>query len=159
MESPNSLTGADNVASEEMSGLFNQIEEGMTAEQVQAIQALDLSGQAMADLASQYGFQMGGGGGPGNLTPEMQSTLQAARGSGQAPEGSTPGSGPPPDMGAGGGPFFVFRGESGGGQGFFRQGSESGSSAATGEPHLPGRDHPAGGEGTTINTCNRKQMC
>ena len=82
-----SLTGADNVASEEMSGLFNQIEEGMTAEQVQAIQALDLSGQAMADLASQYGFQMGGGGGPGNLTPEMQSTLQAARASGQAPEG------------------------------------------------------------------------
>ncbi len=135
----NSLTGADNVASEEMSGLFDQIEQSMTPEQVQAIQALDLSGQGMADLASKYGFQMGGGAGPGDLTPEMQSTMQAARASGQMPQGFTPGEGgAPPDIGAGG-PTFEFRGNGGGGQGFFRQGNASGNSgsasaAATGNP-------------------------
>jgi hypothetical protein len=133
-----SLTGADNVASEELSGLFDQIEESMTAEQVQAIQALDLSGQGMADLASKYGFQMGGGAGPGNLTPEMQSTMEAARASGQMPQGFNPGEGgAPPDMGAGS-PSFELRGNGNGGQGIFRQGNASGNSgsasAATGNP-------------------------
>jgi hypothetical protein len=124
----NSLTGADNVATEEMNGLFSQIEESMTADQVQAIQAMDLSGQGMSDLASKYGFQMGGGG-PGNLTPEMQSTMEAARASGQRSQGGMA----PPDAGGGGGPSFDFQGgpPPGGGQGFFRQGSGGSSSSGT----------------------------
>jgi hypothetical protein len=132
-----SLTGADNVASEEMSGLFDQIEQSMTPEQVQAIQALDLSGQGMADLASKYGFQMGGGAGPGDLGPEMQSTMEAARASGQMPQVLALGEGgTPPDIGAGG-PAFELRGN-GGGQNFFLQGNASGNSGsvspATGNP-------------------------
>lgn len=136
----NSLTGADNVAAEETTGLFNQIQEAMTGEQMQAIQAMDLSGQNMADLAGKYGFQMGGGG-RGNLTEEMQATMEAARASGEMPEGFTPGMAPP-EGGAGfrvegGGPT---QGGQGGGQGFFTQrgnnGGTSGQSAgtATGNP-------------------------
>ncbi len=135
----NSLSGADNVAEEETTGLFNQIQEAMSSEQMQAILAMDLSGQNMADLASQYGFQMGGGG-PGNLTEEMQATMEAARASGQMPEGFTPGMAPP--EGAGfrierGGPMS---GGEGGGQGFFMQRGNNGgtsgqsASAATGNP-------------------------
>jgi hypothetical protein len=137
----NSLTGADNVATEEMNGLFKQIEEAMSSDQVQAIQAMDLSGQGMADLASKYGFQMGSVG-RRDITPEMQSTMEAARASGEMPQGFGPGgNGAPPD-GGGGGPSFQFRGEGsgGGGQGFFAQRSNNSSSsgasatATTGNP-------------------------
>ena len=136
----NSLTGADNVAAEETTGLFDQIQEAMTGEQMQAIQDMDLSGQNMADLAGKFGFQMGGGG-PGNLTEEMQATMEAARASGEMPEGFTPGMAPPEGGGfrmpEGGG--TMPDGE-GGGQGFFMQrGNNSSSSgqsasAATGNP-------------------------
>jgi hypothetical protein len=124
----NSLSGADNVAAEETTSLFNQIQETMTSEQVQAIQAMDLSGQNMADLASKYGFQMGGGG-RGELTEEMRATMEAARLSGQMPEGFTPGMAPPEGgvfRGEGGGPPL---GGQGGGQGFFVQRSDNGSSS------------------------------
>ena len=118
----------------------------MTADQVQAIQAIDLSGQKMADLASQYGFQMGGAG-RGNLTEEMQATMEAARASGQMPQDMGGGGMAPPDGGGGsmpgGGPSFEFRGADaggGGGQGFFVQrgnnssSSSQGSAAITGNP-------------------------
>lgn len=135
----NSLSGADNVAAEETASLFKQIQEAMTGEQVQAIQAMDLSGQSMADLAGKYGFQMGGGG-RGELTEEMRATMEAARASGEMPEGFTPGMAPPEGGGfrvEGGGPPS---GGEGGGQGFFMQrGNNSGSSgqnanAVTGNP-------------------------
>jgi hypothetical protein len=137
----NSLTGADNVATEEMNGLFDQIEAAMTSEQAQAIQAMDLSGQNMADLASKYGFQMGGGG-RGEITEEMRATMEAARASGQFPQGFSPGNGPPDSGGAGGGPSFEFRGEGpgGGGQGFFAQGG--GNRNSSGQSVTPTTGNP-----------------
>ena len=135
----NSLSGADNVAAEETTSLFKQIQEAMTGEQMQAIQEMDLSGQNMADLAGKYGFQMGGGG-RGALTEEMQATMEAARASGEMPEGFTPGMAPPDGAGfrvEGGGPP---PGGEGGGQGFFMQRGNNGgtsgqsASAATGNP-------------------------
>jgi hypothetical protein len=77
-----------------------------------------------------------------DITPEMQSTMEAARASGQMPQGFVPGgNGAPPD-GGGGAPQFQFRGEGsgGGGQGFFAQRSDNRSSsgasatATTGNP-------------------------
>jgi hypothetical protein len=127
----NSLSGADNIATEETQGLFGQIEDAMTPEQMQAIQGMDFSGENMAELASTYGFQMGGGR-RGELSEEMRATMEAAQASGQMPEGFTPGMAPP--EGAefrleGGGADGPIPGE--GGQGFFMRGAE-GNSAASG---------------------------
>lgn len=124
-QAADSLSSADNITPEETQGLFDQIEEAMTTAQLQAIQSMDLTEQSMADLASQYGFQIGGpggGAGPGNVTEEMRATMQAARESGQMPEGFTPGMAPPD----GGGPIPGGEGGMpGGGQGFFRNRSNN----------------------------------
>ena len=118
-----SLTGADNVAPEELNAVFKQIKEAMTADQMIAIQAMDLSGGIMRDLADKYGVELPGGG-FSDLTPEQQATMEAARASGQAPQGFGPGGGgPPPD----GGEFFPGGGE-GGPPGANRQGSSSSGS-------------------------------
>lgn len=103
------LSASDNVASEELEAVFNQIQDSMTAQQLSAIDEMDLSPQNLASLAQELGIEM-----PnrfGNLTPEMQSTLEAARASGQRPEGFVPDAGGPPGgFEGGGGPPGGFEG-------------------------------------------------
>jgi hypothetical protein len=123
----NSLTGADNITNEEMNGLFKQIQETMTANQMKAIQSMDLSGQSMTDLAKKYGIQMPGNG-FGNLSPEQQATMEASRGSGQQASGgfqppAEPGGGGPPPGGGPDGGGGAFPG--GGSQSSSRSGSQS----------------------------------
>jgi hypothetical protein len=92
------LSGADNVTPQELEGLFKQIQKAMTAEQMQAIQSMDLSGPNMAEVAKELGLELPAGG-PGNLTEEQQATIEASRQSGQMPPADFGGGGggPPPD--------------------------------------------------------------
>ena len=88
------LSEADNVTPQELEGLFKQIQKAMTAEQMQAIQSMDLSGPNMADIAKELGLELPAGG-PGNLTEEQQATMEASPQSGQMPPADL-GGGPPP---------------------------------------------------------------
>ena len=98
-----SLGQSDSVAAEEIQAVFNQIEETMTAEQVEAIAAMQLTQEDMANLAEELGLNMGAGGRFGEMTPEMQATIEAARESGEFPPGGIPGGGGFPGGGPGGG--------------------------------------------------------
>jgi hypothetical protein len=92
-----SLSNADNVTAKELEGLFKQIQDTMTPEQVKAIQSMDLSGQNMAQLAQDLGIELPFGG-PANLSSEQQATMEASRQSGQGAGGF------PIEGGPGGGP-------------------------------------------------------
>lgn len=114
----NSLASSDTTAPEEIEALYEQIQEAMTPEQNAAIEALSLTREDMAGLAEEFGLQFGGNpGAGGELTPEMQATMEARRASGEggpAGAGDFPaggpgqgrfleGGGPPPEFNAGGG--------------------------------------------------------
>lgn len=110
-----SLSDSDTVADAEMEAIFNQIEDTMSSEQISAISELQMNQEEMAQLMEDLGISFGGGG-FGDLSPEMQATAQAARESGEGfpgggfiigggPGGEIPGGG----FGGGQGP---------GGQGF-----------------------------------------
>ena len=96
-----SLSESETAAEAELEAVFNQIEDTMTAEQINAIANLQLTGEAMAQLMEDLGISFGFGGDRfGNLTPEQQATAQAARESGEGPPGGVfPGGG----QGRGGG--------------------------------------------------------
>ena len=128
-----SLSEADNVHPQELEGLFKQIQKAMTAEQVQAIQSMDLSGPDMAEVAQELGLELPAGG-PGDLTEEQQATMEASRQSGQMPPADF-GGGPPP----GGMP-------DGGGSGF-QGGGPQGSSSNNGQT---ARQSSVGGFGNAI---------
>jgi hypothetical protein len=105
-----SLSQSDNITEEEMNALYKQIQETMSAEQLETITALQLSFEDMQTIAEQYDFEFGRGGGLGfeNLSPELQATAQARRESGEFPmpgEGGGLGRGMGEGGGAGGG-FF-----------------------------------------------------
>ena len=110
-----SLSESDTITAEEFQAVFNQIEDIMTTEQMDAITSMDLSQETMAAIGEKYGltFGPGGGGGfdPSNLTEEQLATREAFQQSGQDPAngggfpGGGLGEGGPPDGGfAGGGP-------------------------------------------------------
>ena len=114
-----SLGSSDTVAAEEMNALYNQIQETMSTDQIDAIDAMQLTGASMSEIAQKLGIELfgnGGGGRLGTFTPEMQATAQAARESGQfqrgdfpvPPQGGFPGGGP----GGGGGFGGEFQGGS-----------------------------------------------
>jgi len=96
-----SLSESETAAEAELEAVFNQIEDTMTAEQINAIANLQLTGETMAQLMEDLGISFGFGGDRfGNLTPEQQATAQAARESGEGPAGGEfPGAG----QGRGGG--------------------------------------------------------
>jgi len=101
------LSESETAASQEIQAVLNQIQGTLTTEQIQAIDAMQLTMADMNALAESLGLDFGGGGRFGNLTPEMQATMQAARESGQAPPGGFgggmgPGMGGGPGGGAGG---------------------------------------------------------
>lgn len=77
-QAANTLMTSGNASTADQEAAFQQIQDAMTAGQMQAIQSMDLSGQNMLDLAQKLGIEMPGG--------------QAG---GQPPDG-TPGPGGPP---------------------------------------------------------------
>jgi hypothetical protein len=100
-----SLSSADNVTTQEREAVFNQIQKAMTDEQMQAIQALDVSGQNMGEVMQELGIALPAGG-PDNRNDEGQSALRSALEGGQGPGGGGPpaGGGPPPGGGGEGMP-------------------------------------------------------
>ncbi len=97
-----SLSESETAATAEAEALVNQIQETMTAEQMDAIAAMNLSMQDLAAIQETLGIEGGSGGfgGGGEVDPELQATRQAARESGEAPPGG--GLGPGGGQGRGG---------------------------------------------------------
>jgi hypothetical protein len=113
-----SLSSSDNTSAAEMTAIYQQIQEAMTAGQIQVIQGLNLSPTEMQALMEKYGVQLPQGG-PGNQSGSTAATPGANRssnnsagGGGEFPGGGPGGAGgPPPD---GGGPGFDAGGTSSG---------------------------------------------
>lgn len=85
-----SLSSSDTAATEEIQGLFDQIEEALTGEQRQAIAEMSLTGETMSEVFQSLGIEPGtgiGAGRFGDLTEEQRATMEAARESGQMPGG------------------------------------------------------------------------
>jgi len=105
-----SLSASNNVTTQELDGLYKQIQKAMTPEQMGAIQSMDLSAENMAEVMEKLGMEP-----PmnpmGELSPEQQSNMEARRSSGQRPEGFVPGGGQGGGPGGGMGPEFGFSGE------------------------------------------------
>ena len=82
-----SMSADSNTSIEELNGLYEQIQESMTAAQIQAIQDLSLTPEETQALMQQYGVQMQAPqGAPGNLSEEERATRIAefrAQGGGQ----------------------------------------------------------------------------
>ncbi len=90
-----SLSSSSNTSAAEMSAVYKQIQDAMTAEQVQAIKDLNLSQTDLQTLMQQYGVQM----------PQMPNGTPVARSqSGSSSSGGT-GGGQVGDPGAGGPPM------------------------------------------------------
>lgn len=99
------LSTSDSAAMEEIQAVFKQIEQTLSPDQLQAIAEMELNREAMGQAFEQLGIEIATGQGRfGDLTPEMQATLEAARASGEGfPEGFTPPGGGIPGSGPGGG--------------------------------------------------------
>jgi hypothetical protein len=96
-QAADSLATSGNASSTDLEAAFQQIQAAMTADQLQAIQSMDLSDQNMQALTQKLGIAMPAG--QATLTPEQQATLEAggyssAGANGQPPAG-TPGPGGP----------------------------------------------------------------
>jgi hypothetical protein len=89
------LSNSETAANQELQALVNQIQRTMTPEQLKAIEDMKLSFRDMGSIAEELGLDFGSGG-FGNMSPEMQATMQAARESG---------GGPPEGFGGGPGGF------------------------------------------------------
>lgn len=107
-----SLSQSETVAAEELQAVINQVQDTMTAEQIAAIESMELTMQDLGAIAEELGLELNNFGGRfGELSPEMQATREAARESGQfpgggqgsGPGGGIPGSGPGGGQGFGGG--------------------------------------------------------
>jgi len=104
----NSMSSNQNTVKAEIDAVYAQLWDTLTAQQADAIHALKLTNQDFSEVAQSQGWEINTGfqfGGNGTLTPEMQSTMEARRASGDFPQGG-------PGGGEGGG--FVFRGGEGG---------------------------------------------
>ena len=100
-----SISSSDTAAQEEMDALVEQIQETMTAEQVQAIEAMNLTSQDMFTIMQEQGL---GGGGPMMTQGTPQAGPNGDLPAAPAGGGDFGGGGPPPSGGGPGG---------GGGQG------------------------------------------
>jgi hypothetical protein len=144
-----SLSRSSSASLDEITALYKQIQESMTAEQVQAIKDVSLSPEEMQVLLKKFGVEgsLGGGNRP-SLTDEQKATMQARRSSNSSggntagdAQGGGPGGGMPPDAGAGGG-----MPQDGGGV------PGTGQQNAQGTPVAPqsGRGRPGGGLNTML---------
>jgi len=88
-----SLSQSETAATEELQAVIDQIEDTMTAEQLAALADTSLGFEDMGAIAEEFGLEFGGGQ-FGDISPEMQATMQAARESGQFPPEGFGGPGP-----------------------------------------------------------------
>ena len=79
-----SLSESETAATAEVEAIINQINDTMTSEQLDTIAAMELTMEDFSDLSAALGIESFGFGG-GNMDPEMQATMQAARESGEDP--------------------------------------------------------------------------
>jgi hypothetical protein len=94
-----SLGESETAAQAEIDAVISQIQDTMTSEQMDAIEAMELTMQDMSTVAEILGVEIRFGGGRfGEISPEMQETMEAARESGEFPGG-----GPGGGMGLGSG--------------------------------------------------------
>lgn len=93
------LSTSNTTAAAEMTALYSQIQEAMTAQQIQAIKDVSLSPSDMQTLRQKYGSPQSGSADQKSTQAALSSQLQGG-GPGGGPDGS-PG-GPPPDAGGGG---------------------------------------------------------
>jgi hypothetical protein len=135
-----SLASSDTTAQAEVDAIINQIHDTMTEDQLNTIEAMGLSMQDMAGVAQTLGLEFGSGGRFGEITPEMQSTMEAMRQNGQFPGG-----GEFPEGGPGGG-FIIGGGQDPGG-GF----GGAGMDPSVRETAIAERGG-SGGQGFGINT-------
>jgi hypothetical protein len=103
-----SLGESETAAQAEIDAVIAQIEDTMTRKQMDTIEGMELTMQDMSTITEILGIETGFGGGRfGEISPEMQETMEAAResgefpGGGQGPGGGFPGGG----FGPGGGQF------------------------------------------------------
>jgi hypothetical protein len=94
-QTADSLATSGNAISADLEAALQQIQAAMTADQLQAIQSMDLSGQGMLALAQKLGIAVPAG--QATLAPEQQATMEAGGAYGQPPVG-TPDPGGPPGM-------------------------------------------------------------
>jgi len=81
-----SLSQSDTAATQEIQAVIEQIQETMTPEQMQTINDMGLTFQDKRAISEKLGLDFGSGR-LGNMNPEMQATVQAARERGQGPPG------------------------------------------------------------------------
>jgi hypothetical protein len=99
-----SLASSDTAAQAEVDAVISSIQDGMTAEQIEAIEAMGLTMQDFGDIVDTLGIETGFGARFGEMTPEMQATIEAARESGEGrPGGFGGGQGFGGSQGPGGG--------------------------------------------------------
>jgi len=90
------LMNSETTASVELAAVLEQIQETLTAEQVQAIETMGLTRQSMTELMQSLGIEMGGRDPNAQQTPdgsgsEFNGEFQRGSGSGERPEGGGPG--------------------------------------------------------------------
>jgi len=105
-----SMSEDDTTAEVEIEALITQIGETMTPDQTSAIEDMNLTMQDMGSVMETLGVE-GNFGGAGQMSEEMQATMEAARASGDFPGGGEfippdGGLGPGGGQGAGGGGGF-----------------------------------------------------
>jgi hypothetical protein len=109
-----SMETSNTASADEITAIFTQMKDTLTAEQVSAVQKMTWTQADMTALMQQYGVQMGGGqggfGGNGTLSPEQQATRTARfaaggnnRQGGGFPQGGPGGAGAPGGAGGPGG--------------------------------------------------------
>ncbi len=97
------LSKSETAATQEIQALINQIQRTMTPDQMKAIEEMKLSFRDMSSIAEEFGLDIKSGG-FGNMNPEMQATMEAARAGGQGSQGGFGGPGFPGGPGMGFGP-------------------------------------------------------
>jgi predicted small secreted protein len=109
-----SLSENQTTAAEEIDAVVNQIQSTLTADQLAAIEAMQLTNQNLFTILQDMGIEnvpgFGGAGRGGEITDEMRATAQAMRDSGDFPRpgsggGMFSGPGDGPGQGPGGGQF------------------------------------------------------
>lgn len=104
------LSESDTTANAEVEAVINQIQRTMTVEQMETINGMEISMANFAEVAEILGIEDTSFGDRfGQMTPEMQATMEAARASGEGPPGGFGGFGgglgPGGGQGPGGGGF------------------------------------------------------
>jgi hypothetical protein len=96
------LSTADDAKPEDLEVAFEQIQDAMTAGQIEAIESLELTRDNLVDLAEKLGIDLPEDSFP-TLSADQQATMQASGQGGMPPAGATPGAGGPGSGGQDGG--------------------------------------------------------